>query len=106
MKIAEVKDGVMNYVRQISQEDRRARETSLESTFDFDGWLLVLENSVGASIRLDSNDEAHCSNTEPARVPTNLKYQPVQNHQHDSLDTGSDTVDWSVAVESQTVGIE
>lgn len=46
MNIRGIKDGIMNYVRQINQEDRVTRERNLRPTFDFEGWLAVLENSA------------------------------------------------------------
>lgn len=41
-----IKDGIMNYVRQISQQDRSSRENNLKPTFDFEAWLSVLESSI------------------------------------------------------------
>ena len=39
----------MNFVRQISSSDRRARDVSLKRTFDFEGWLAMLETSASES---------------------------------------------------------
>ncbi|KAH7026726.1 uncharacterized protein B0I36DRAFT_366253 [Microdochium trichocladiopsis] len=47
MRVQEIKDGIMNYVRQISPGDRAARDVHLKPRFDFDGWLSVLETSTG-----------------------------------------------------------
>ncbi|EXJ85988.1 hypothetical protein A1O1_06357 [Capronia coronata CBS 617.96] len=52
MNIQEVKDGVMNYLRQISPKDRSSRLMNLKPTFDFEGWLLAIESQ---STRRDSH---------------------------------------------------
>lgn len=44
--LKEIKDGVMNFARQISAEDRKARDINLRPTFDFEGWLNALDHSI------------------------------------------------------------
>ena len=51
MNIKEIKDGVMNFVRQVSTEDRDTRVADPGSTFDFEGWLNTLERSITSADR-------------------------------------------------------
>lgn len=46
MNIKLIKDGIMNYVRQISQKDRELRTYSLRGDFDFEAWVAIVEKSV------------------------------------------------------------
>jgi hypothetical protein len=46
MNIEVIKDGIMNYVRQISQGDRVSQGNNLKPTFDFETWLTVVESSI------------------------------------------------------------
>jgi hypothetical protein len=49
MNIKEIKDGIMNFVRQMGSSDRRARDINLKPVFDFDGWIDALETSASAN---------------------------------------------------------
>ncbi|OKL60162.1 hypothetical protein UA08_04900 [Talaromyces atroroseus] len=51
MNIADIKDGIMNYLRQLNPTDRTSRRTNLKPTFDFEGWLKTVESGT---IRSDS----------------------------------------------------
>lgn len=57
MNIKEIKDGIMNFVRQIGLHDRRARDVNLKPTFDFEGWLDALEDSASQGNRSESRPE-------------------------------------------------
>ncbi|KAH8175169.1 fungal specific transcription factor domain-containing protein [Sarocladium implicatum] len=46
MDIQSIKDGIMNYVRQIGPNDRDARDANLKPDFDFEGWLYALQSSA------------------------------------------------------------
>uniref|UniRef100_A0A8H7MYH6 Transcription factor domain-containing protein n=2 Tax=Bionectria ochroleuca TaxID=29856 RepID=A0A8H7MYH6_BIOOC len=46
MNVKEIKDGIMNFVRQISLKDRQTRDVNLKPTFDFDGWVSAMQSSV------------------------------------------------------------
>lgn len=54
MNVKEIKDGIMNFVRQIGSNDRRARDVNLKPTFDFEGWLDALEESAATGARRES----------------------------------------------------
>lgn len=49
MNVKEIKDGIMNFVRQMGSSDRRARDINLKPIFDFDGWIDALEGSASTS---------------------------------------------------------
>lgn len=51
MNIKEIKDGVMNFVRQVSVEDRDTRASNCGPMFDFEGWLNTLEHSIRSADR-------------------------------------------------------
>ncbi|RDW69290.1 hypothetical protein BP6252_08310 [Coleophoma cylindrospora] len=46
MNITEIKDGIMNYVRQMNRDECSSQDTpDLDCKFDFDSWIAILENS-------------------------------------------------------------
>lgn len=59
MDIQGIKDGIMNYVRQIDPNDRDARDANLKPDFDFEGWLSALQSSAddGSSDVADQRDQ-------------------------------------------------
>lgn len=63
MPIKDIKDGIVNYLRQISPNDRAARDANLKSTFDFESWITALESSVG-------DDEAAGQGVSDGQYPT------------------------------------
>jgi len=44
--IQDVKDGVMNYLRQLSPNDRASSRLNLKPEFDFHGWLSAIESRL------------------------------------------------------------
>lgn len=44
MNIQDVKDGVMNFLRQLSPQDRSSRRLNLKPMFDFEGWISAIES--------------------------------------------------------------
>lgn len=79
MNIREVKDGVMNYVRQIGQQDRATRQLNFGPTFDFEGWLLVIENSINENPRDGLSSQYHRLEVESTNQPTYIDAHGLQN---------------------------
>lgn len=60
MNTRDVKDGVMNFLRELSLDDRRAWAVNLKPAFNFDSWLSALESSA----EQDSNPEFESQSTD------------------------------------------
>ncbi|KAL3427200.1 transcriptional regulatory protein PB1A11.04c 1 [Phlyctema vagabunda] len=46
MNVSEIKDGIMNYIRQMNRDDTTSHESAdIDSKFDFEAWLAILENA-------------------------------------------------------------
>ncbi|VUC30974.1 unnamed protein product [Clonostachys rosea] len=63
MDVKEIKDGIMNFVRQISLKDRQTRDVNLKPTFDFDGWISAMESSVSQDQGMELEGELELAET-------------------------------------------
>lgn len=79
MNIREVKDGVMNYVRQIGQQDRATRQLNFKPTFDFEGWLSVIEHSISDNPRNGLGHYSQRLEGESTDAPTYIDVDGLQN---------------------------
>lgn len=82
LNIREIKDGVMNFLRELSLIDRDAWDANVKPVFDFDSWLSVLEHSVD-----QTPAERTETGTEPAERHVMLELGSMRNMSYfDSLD--------------------
>jgi hypothetical protein len=76
MDIQRIKDGIMNYVRQIGPSDRDARDANLKPDFDFEGWLSALQSSA-AEGSTDSLEEPDHQDGDGVSSAGNVATSPV-----------------------------
>ncbi len=76
MNIRGIADGIMGSTRQMTQQDRAAaRATSLKESFDFAGWLSVVEGSAVPTASASASAEAGVPAT-PSNLPLRLPSPP------------------------------
>ncbi|OJJ45197.1 hypothetical protein ASPZODRAFT_547599 [Penicilliopsis zonata CBS 506.65] len=95
-----VTDGIMNYVREISQQDRETRQVHLGRQFDFDEWVSVLERSVDQTLVSETQPELSTPETHSFAVSDLLESEnahgellPWPNHLNE-LASAVTQVDW------------
>ncbi|EXJ92515.1 hypothetical protein A1O3_01067 [Capronia epimyces CBS 606.96] len=85
MNIQEVRDGVMNYLRQIGPKDRSSRLLNLKPTFDFEGWLVAIES------------DSTRNSLQPQEEPRPEQSRPVTNVENAIAPVAADTTSITVS---------